>query len=97
MISAGNVKLTGDGTNLDGVSGEAEVLFRLMDTGLLSPDPKYVGVYPTVTGCHHAVAPRSQVSINDAVRRKEVLRLAWRPEPWHLKRAPFDATRRPQT
>ena len=62
-----------------------------MDAGLLSPDPERFGPRSLIVTRCHAMTPRLEVSIDDAMHRQETLWLARRLEPLHL---PFSPSRR---
>jgi hypothetical protein len=62
-----------------------------MDARLLSPNPECFRLSPSVACRCHAVTASLAMSIDDAMSRKEILRLAWRLEALHL---PLSSTRR---
>ena len=74
------------------IAGSNEVLECSMRTRFLSPDPERFGPSPAVASCRHAMAARSEMTVDDALGREKTLRLVGRLEALHL---PFSSPRWP--
>ena len=80
----GIAKLTDCETDFGKGGPRRRALSCPLDTDLLPPDPERFGSYSPIAGGRHAMTPRPEVSVDDAVSREKALCVNDRLEPLHL-------------
>jgi hypothetical protein len=53
----------------------SQTLPHLLDGNFLSPDPKRFGPSPSIADGAEAMTPRPEVTVDEGMRREEILRL----------------------
>lgn len=77
----------------DATIADSAVSIRLLNTGLLPPDPERFRARAPVVRCGHEMAPWPRMSVDEAVRGEKVLHLARKFKLLHLS---LSSSRRPE-